>query len=70
MTSRRKSPEPFDPIKRNTSTATDVELAGYPEDRLGLTLAEIRHLTIALGCDGAANEVWTELVARRRKAGG
>ncbi|HEX5010792.1 MAG TPA: hypothetical protein VFY71_10345 [Planctomycetota bacterium] len=70
MTSRRKNPEPFDPIRRNTSTATDIELAGYLEDRLGLTLADIKNITTMLGCDGASHECFEELVARRRKDGG
>ena len=60
---------PFDPLTHHTSQASDVDLAGYLEERLGLTLGEIKNLTTMLGCDGAAHEVWEELVARRRKAG-
>jgi hypothetical protein len=62
--------EPFDPHRQLSSEATDVELAAYLEDRLGLTLAEIRNITTMLGCDSASHEVWEELVARRRRAGG
>jgi hypothetical protein len=67
MTTRH---EPFDPRRHLTSAATDVELAGYLEDRLSLSLAEIKHIITMLGCDGASHEVWEELVARRRRTGG
>ncbi len=66
---RKPKPPPFDPMTHHTSQATDVELAGYLEDRLGLSPTEIKTITTMLGCDGAAHEVWEELVARRRKAG-
>lgn len=61
--------QPFDPLRDLTSKASDLDLAAYIEDRLGLTLAEIKNITTMLGCDGASHEVWEELVARRRKAG-
>ena len=67
---KRPPPETFDPHKHATSAATEIELAGYIEDRLGLTLEQIKSITTQLGCDGAAHEVWEELVARRRRAGG
>ncbi len=60
---------PFDPLTHHSSKATDAELAGYLEDRLGLSPAVIKDITTMLGCDGASHEVWEELVARRRKAG-
>ena len=67
MTGRK--PPPFDPHHQQTRTASDLDLAGYLEDRLGLTLVEIKRITTMLGFDGASHEVWEELVARRRKAG-
>jgi hypothetical protein len=66
---RKPKPPSFDPLTHNTSHATDIDLVGYLQDRLGLRLAEIKNITTMLGCDGAAHEVWEELVARRRKAG-
>jgi hypothetical protein len=69
MTASKPSRNPFDPHRDLSSAATDIELAGYLEDRLGLSLAEIKNITTMLGCDGASHEVWEELVARRRKAG-
>ena len=66
MTSRS---EHFDPHRHLTSEASEVELAAYLEDRLGLSLAEIKNITTMLGGDGASHEVWEELVARRRRTG-
>lgn len=65
----RKKPPRFDPHRQQTRTASDLDLAGYLEDRLGLTLIEIKKITTMLGFDGASHECWEELVARRRKAG-
>lgn len=62
--------KPFSPITHDTKQATNADLAGYLQDRLGLSLAEIQNITTMLGCDGRSHEVWEELVARRRKAGG
>ena len=59
----------FSPITHMTSAQDDQTLAGYLEDRLGLTFDQIQSITTMLGCDGASHEVWEELVARRRKAG-
>ena len=62
-------PDRFDPVRHHTSKATDDELRAYLHDRLGLSLATIQSITLMLGCDGAAHEVWEELVARRRRTG-
>ena len=67
---RQPKPPPFSPLTHDTRQATDVDLAGYLHDRLGLSLAEIKNITTMLGCDGASHEVWEELVARRRRTGG
>jgi hypothetical protein len=66
---RKPKPPPFSPLTHTTSEATDIDLAGYLEDRLGLSLTEIKDITTMLGCDGASHEVWEELVARRRRTG-